>query len=162
MGISKEALREISFSKWPSFMQGIEHVQQDALTNVYIIFGFLPLYNFHFGISELLRVSTFTYLGADTIDSHPEKPLYDKRSRTRTQTSILRAVNCILTVRERYSSLPGLRIDLSHRECSLQLIGFQLYSGGPGVLEGKNCCALDMVSLTVCGSIDRVSGYTKS
>lgn len=58
--LAKEALKQISLSEWPSFMGGLQVVQEDVLCIKYGIFRFEPLHNFHLGISRLLKKYIFT------------------------------------------------------------------------------------------------------
>lgn len=64
----------MSISEWPSFMENIQLVRERLITSAYSMFGFEMLYNFHLGISKLLKEQTFTYLVLYVIRSHAGKP----------------------------------------------------------------------------------------
>lgn len=53
--LSKRALKEMSLSKWPSFLGSLQLVQKDVFTGAYSTLGFEPFQNLHMGISMYLK-----------------------------------------------------------------------------------------------------------
>lgn len=58
------------------FVESVQLIQDELLTNAYIIFGLEPLHNIHLRISNLLKEFTFIYLKSDAISSQLEKAVH--------------------------------------------------------------------------------------
>lgn len=49
-GLLKKALREMRLSGCPPLLDRLQLIHEDLLTGAYSLFGFRPLYNYHFDI----------------------------------------------------------------------------------------------------------------
>lgn len=159
-GISSEALREMSFSELPSFMDGLQLFQEDVLASAYSTLGFEPLYRFHLIVSKVFKEGNLTYLESDAIRRHAGKSAQEQRPLSEMWMSILRAVKLMFAAPEGDSSVFGPRIDCLYRESSFRVNRFSFSSRVRVTLEQKDYLAFDFVAPFVCGFIYYVTGYT--
>lgn len=75
-------------------------------------------------MSNLLKDRAFTNLERDFIRSHPSRAVHKERPLGRMRATTSRAVDSILDEVKQDSSFPGIPIEFSNRELSLQLNGF--------------------------------------
>lgn len=111
------------------FIQGLQIIQKDVLASALSVFRNEPFHHFRFDISKILQECTFTYLESENIRGLVGQPIQKRTPLSRMRKSVLQTVNLILVPMERESSLPGLRIEVSHSDSASLLNVFLDYWG---------------------------------
>lgn len=130
--------------------------------NVYNIFAFEPLYDLHICISKLLKECKYKFHGSDTAVTNHGGLEWRWKPVSRMRASILFGVSSPLAATERQAGISGLYLNCSSKSCSMQCNGFFLNSGVRGMLEGKDCRAVDIIFLFIGASTDRAAAFQSS
>ena len=153
-----EKLDAASLSPVPSFLEELYCVGNIVPNDAYSIFTFEPLHNLHLGISKLLKTCTIQLLSSDDLYTHPTKNSRQQRKFSSIKNKVLRSCNALLAAIEAQFPIPGVHVDYSKKESSVQLNGFFTHDGIKGMLEAKNYQNMDMIFPFIAAFIDRATG----
>lgn len=158
----QELAAKYSLSCTPSFLEGIAKHSNFIPGEIYNLFTFESLHNFHLGISKQLKRCLMDYVACS---DNVNMKFGDRRRQKRLgsqRVPILKALNGILATIERKYFAPGLHVDFSKKEKSSTLNGLFGNDGLRGMLEGKNYRSVDLVFPFLMGFLDRVLGFQET
>ena len=158
----KNALKEISISPWPSFLETIEEQSNLFSVEVYSTFTFEPLHNLHLGISKLLKTCMVQMLNSNSMFTNPNDNRRGQKRYSSMKTAILRGCNSLLAAIQNQYPLSGVNVDFSKKEASTSLNGLFTADGLKGMLEAKEYRAIDYVFPFVAAFVDRALGNEKN
>lgn len=154
------SIENLNLSPVPSFLEFIFSNYRNVLPpDVYSIFTFESLHNLHLGISKLLKNCILQRMASDMLTTFPDGPPSKQKKMISHRSKLLMATNAILADIQKNYPAPGLQVDFSKKEASVQLNGFFMKEGIKGMLEGKNYRSVDMVFPFISAFIDRVTGF---
>ena len=141
-----EPFIEMAYRKYCSFIA----------PDVYSIYTFEMLHNLYLGLSKILKICLYKYLGSDelvvmTIRDEEKKVVLRSKKK-----AILKFINHTLSQYEREYGVPSLYVDFKKKGNTNSLDGLYLEKGMKGMLQGRNFKHLDYVFPMVCSTIDTI------
>ena len=141
-----ESFIEIAYRKYCSF------IAPDA----YSIYTFETLHNLYLGLSKILKICLYKYLGSEeivVISIRDETKNISLRSKKR---ALLKFINHTLSQYEREYGVPSLYVDFKKKGNTNCLDGLYMEKGMKGMLQGRNFKHLDYVFPLVSSTIDTI------
>lgn len=148
-------LGEVSLSEYSSCLEQCALFDTQARENMYSVFAFEPLHNFHLGISKLLKTCIMSRLNSNNMTSTAGSKTGQPRTFRALRHVILRGANDILAGMQRDCNVRGFQVDFSSGEKGSGLNGMFRNDGLRGMLEAKDYRAVDMVFPFIAAFIDR-------
>lgn len=111
----------------------------------YSTFRFELLHDFHMEMSRFMELCLVHFLSSEDIYSHPESPAREQKRLSSVMMPLLKAFNAISALTEKRYRGPGLRVDSGKKQQTEQLSCPQTGDELRGMMERRNCCAVDTV-----------------
>lgn len=129
-----------------------------VLEDLYSVFTFDPIYNFHSGMPILLKTCLVQYWSPDETPSHSWGPSGKFEWLNSVRPPLLKAFNGVLAYVEKKYLVSGLHLDFAKKERTAQLNGMFTGEELQKMMERRNCYSADTVPPLVAAFIDRGFG----